>query len=363
MKQLHTSVSLLIVLTLLPLTSWAQQTDPQPPFHLDVAGIVGTRKVGVELSTPITTDVTLRAGATFFTMTDKTGISLPIQTGEADPDLSAAENLMLFNDRFNKVNEFISQFSGYDMDSQVKMQSKMSHTNFHLIADITPLRNKHWFVSAGFYYGNSEVTEVVNHKSHTSTLMGMSIWNSMYQKVMAEEPIINHKGIAVYLPYDFEEAIRTEYGEMAMVAGTYKRDIVATEDIAWDYSAYDPITGDVLHQEGDVRYHKGDIIHHKGDTYYLEPNSVNMFRLTQHVSKLKPYIGAGYRGRLTKNGRSQILVDMGVMYISKNHITFHDGMRLGRDVTSPLADDVEYGILRGSHFEPSLSVRITYRLF
>lgn len=364
-SRLSTYTLLLIAACLMPHTTQAQaqSNSSDSKFHLDVSGIFGSQKLGFELSTPVTKDITVRAGATFYTFSDDEKMNLPIQTGAYDPTLTSEENQALSASRFSKVNDFIKQFSGFDMDSRVQLKKKIKHDNFHLLVDITPFRNKHWYLTAGFYYGNSQVTEVLNQESAMTTLMGMSIWNTVYEKVMAEQPIIDHKGINVYLPYDFEEAIRTEYGEMAMEAGTYKHDIIATEDILWDYSAFDPITGDILHEEGDVRYHKGDIVHHQGDTYYITPNNANMFRLNQHTSKFKPYVGAGYRGRLTKDGRSMILVDMGVMYIGSNNITFHDGMRLGKDVSSPLFSDMKYGIYRNSHFHPSLSVRFTYRLF
>ncbi len=364
-SRLSTYTLLLIAACLMPHTAQAQaqSNSSDSKFHLDVSGIFGSQKLGFELSTPVTKDITVRAGATFYTFSDDEKMNLPIQTGAYDPTLTSEENQALSASRFSKVNDFIKQFSGFDMDSRVQLKKKIKHDNFHLLVDITPFRNKHWYLTAGFYYGNSQVTEVLNQESAMTTLMGMSIWNTVYEKVMAEQPIIDHKGINVYLPYDFEEAIRTEYGEMAMEAGTYKHDIIATEDILWDYSAFDPITGDILHEEGDVRYHKGDIVHHQGDTYYITPNNANMFRLNQHASKFKPYVGAGYRGRLTNDGRSMILVDMGVMYIGSNNITFHDGMRLGKDVSSPLFSDMKYGIYRNSHFHPSLSVRFTYRLF
>lgn len=361
-SRLSTYALILIAACMMPHTAQAQSSSDSK-FHLDVAGIFGSQKLGFELSTPLTKDITVRTGATFYTSSDDEKMSLPIQTGAYDPSLTAEENQALSTSRFNKVNDFIQQFSSFNMDERVNMKRKQTHSNLHLIVDVTPFKNKHWFFSAGFYYGNSQVTEVTNLSNSMPTLMGMSIWNSVYQKVMAEQPVIDHKGIYVYLPYDFEESIRNEYGEMNMVAGTYKRDIIAPEDILWEYSAYDPITGEALHEKGEVRYHKGDIVHHQGDTYYLAPSNDNMFRQTQHVSKFKPYVGAGYRGRLTKDGRSQILVDLGVMYIGTNNITFHDGMRLGKDVSSPLSSDVEYGIYRNSHFQPSITVRFTYRLF
>ena len=351
LRKTYKIFNLLLLLFALPATA---QT------HLDFSLTAGTTGYGFDFSMPVSKDVNMRIGASFITRGDSKQ-HLTIQTGAYDATLGADENRQLSADRFEKIQEFISQFSGYQIQDRIAMRKKTSLSNFKLLVDVTPFANKHWRLTAGFYYGNADITKTINTEESQQTLMGMTIWNSLYEKVMAEEPIINHKGIAVYLPYEFEEDIRNEYGEMSLTCGTYKRDIYAEEDVVWGYDAYDPITGDILHEAGDIRYHKGDIMHRKGDTYYATPGNDNMVRITQHTSKFKPYLGAGYGGLLTKDGRTSFMVEAGLLYMPTDRTTFNDGMRIGRDVdTKHFINHYRTG---WGHLFPVLNLRITRRLF
>lgn len=328
--------------------------------HLDLSFTAGTTGYGFDFSMPMSKDVSMRIGASFLSKTNNTQ-HLQIQTDTYDDNLSAEENQQMSAVRFGKIQDFIGQFTGHEIEQQVSLRKKTSMNNLRLLVDVTPFVNKHWRLTAGFYYGNADITKTVCTEASQSTLMGLNVWNSLYEKVMAEEPIINHKGIAVYLPYEFEEEIRNEYGEMSIKAGTYKHDIYAEEDVMWTYDAYDPITGDVLHEAGDIRYHKGDLIHRQGDAYYTTPGNDNMIKIIQHTSKFRPYLGAGYGGLLTKDGLTSFTVEAGLLYMPTDYTAFNDGMRIGRDIdTKHFINHYRTG---WGHLFPVLNLRITRQLF
>jgi hypothetical protein len=181
---------------------------------------------------------------------------------------------------------------------------------------------------------------------------------------MAEEPLITYNNLSVYLPYTFNSDI-VEYGDMSIVLGKYSHDIYAKEDILWDFDALDPISGAILHEKGDIRYAKGDLIHKAGDPYQMLPDEDNMVKVTAKTNSFRPYLGMGYETSLTKDKRTSISVNAGILlWGGSPEITTHEGINVKKDLMDlkgKFADNVNS--LSHLNVYPVFTLRLTRRLF
>ena len=60
-------------------------------------------------------------------------------------------------------------------------------------------------------------------------------------------------------------------------------------------------------------YAQGDVIHRAGETIRLTPDDNDLVRIDAKVNKFKPYLGIGYTMPVTKDGRTQISLDAGLL--------------------------------------------------
>ena len=100
--------------------------------------------------------------------------------------------------------------------------------------------------------------------------------------------------------------------------GTYSHDVVAQQDV------YDA--------NGNLRHRKGDVIRRAGETVRMVPDDDDMIRYDVHVNKFKPYFGVGYELAVSKDKRSTIGIDAGVLFW---------GGKPGIDFKLPVGKDAE----------------------
>jgi hypothetical protein len=324
--------------------------------HLDLSVSAGTTGIGIDLASPIGEYFQLRAGFDYmprFTAKMKFDVMIGDQ-----PARQYDANGNRIETSFDRMQVMLHDFTGVTADDHVDMIGKPTMNNVKLLLDFFPFKNnKHWHVTAGFYWGPSKFAEAVNSTESMNSLIALSIYNNLYDKsnihINGDENG-NHppqyilqvpdpddpdgKMMPVSLDPQIEQRILA-FGRMGFHLGDYARDI------------YDS---------------NGNLLHAKGDPYIMEGDDNNMVKVTAKSNSFKPYLGIGYRGRLVKNRDDwKISVDAGVMFWGgKPDLYLHDGINLTEDITNIKGQVGDYvDLFKKFTVFPNLSVRFTKTLF
>jgi hypothetical protein len=280
-------------------------------FDIGVTG--GTLGVGLELSTPITDFMKVRVGGTYMPHFNY-NMNFDIQVGDS-PEESES--------KFTKLQGLMESVTGLHVDNSVKMVGTPSFNNVKLLFDFYPLRNKHWSVTAGFYYGTSTIAKAVNATSEMPSLMAVSMYNNIYDKVKDDEPVISLNDNDIYLSSSIGDKV-LNYGRMGI--------------------------------------HVGDNL--DGTPYVMEPDENSMVSARFIVNKFKPYVGAGYECALTKNKRLNFGTECGMLiWGGTPSIVTHDGTDLAKDVENIPGKVGRYvRFFKAFSVYPVLNFRISYTL-
>lgn len=324
--------------------------------HLDLSVSAGTTGIGIDLASPIGEYFQLRAGFDYmprFTAKMKFDVMIGDQ-----PARQYDANGNRIETSFDRMQVMLHDFTGVTADDHVDMIGKPTMNNVKLLLDFFPFKNnKHWHVTAGFYWGPSKFAEAVNSTESMNSLIALSIYNNLYDKSYIHingDENGNHppqyilqvpdpddpdgKMMPVSLDPQIEQRILA-FGRMGFHLGDYARDI------------YDS---------------NGNLLHAKGDPYIMEGDENNMVKVTAKSNSFKPYLGIGYRGRLVKNRDDwKISVDAGVMFWGgKPDLYLHDGINLTEDITNIKGQVGDYvDLFKKFTVFPNLSVRFTKTLF
>ena len=324
--------------------------------HLDLSVSAGTTGIGIDLASPIGEYFQLRAGFDYmprFTAKMKFDVMIGDQ-----PARQYDANGNRIETSFDRMQVMLHDFTGVTADDHEDMIGKPTMNNVKLLLDFFPFKNnKHWHVTAGFYWGPSKFAEAVNSTESMNSLIALSIYNNLYDKSYIHingDENGNHppqyilqvpdpddpdgKMMPVSLDPQIEQRILA-FGRMGFHLGDYARDI------------YDS---------------NGNLLHAKGDPYIMEGDDNNMVKVTAKSNSFKPYLGIGYRGRLVKNRDDwKISVDAGVMFWGgKPDLYLHDGINLTEDITNIKGQVGDYvDLFKKFTVFPNLSVRFTKTLF
>lgn len=294
--------------------------------HLDVAFTVGTTGLGFDLATPVTDWVRLRAGGVFRLSTHySAGLDTEVAAGIAKEEQ---------NRRFDKLSTMMESFMGTAPSQSVDLEGDLKMSNFKFLIDVFPFKNnRHWHATVGFFYGNSMLIDGHNTSVSVSTLAAMSSYNMMYSEARNGN-FMDLSSLGITIEDDMKQTIidklcswgeitdasgnvsYAEYG-ISIPMGTYTRDIIAEQDI------YD--------NNGKLRHNKGEVIHKAGETVRMTPDDDDMIHYNVHVNKFKPYLGIGYELAVSKDKRSTIAVDAGVLFW---------GGKPKIDINLPVGEDV-----------------------
>ncbi len=332
--------------------------------HLDLSVTGGTTGLGFDLAAPINDKFRVRIGASFLP-THQKHMKFDIEVGDYNPELTPEQNAQQSAEKFQKLSSAFSGIAGETIDKEIDILGERSFNNFKLLVDYYPFKNnKHWHLTAGFYWGSSTFAKAYNTTTCMTELMAVTMYNNMRKNAIAEEPLIIYNNLKVNLPITFNSDI-VEYGDMSIVLGKYSHDIYAKEDILWDHDVLHPITGETLHEKGDIRYAKGDLIHKAGDPYQMLPDEDNMVKVTAKTNSFRPYLGMGYETSLTKDKRTSISVNAGILlWGGSPEITTHEGINVKKDLMDlkgKFADNVNS--LSHLNVYPVFTLRLTRRLF
>lgn len=258
------ATALFCIATLGAQAQTAETTTKAKPFgHLDLAVELGTTGIGIDFATPITNSVKVRMGFTYMPKFETT-IHFPIQFAEGN-----AGSEMTQDEKFEKLSETFTNFTGFSVDRDVDMIAKPTFWNFKLLVDVYPFRNKHWRFTGGFYLGPSQIGEAYNTTEDMTTLVSLSMYNKIWLKSANLEPLYGD----VYV--DALQNKVLEYGRM--------------------YSQQGYING-------------------TDEANTLEPDADGMMRAKARVNNFRPYVGFGYEFDFGKDKQYSFGVDAGVMF-------------------------------------------------
>ena len=321
--------------TYIPVTQyWKEHNIFQ---HLDISLTAGTTGIGIDVASPVGKYVQLRAGYEFMPrFTKRMAFDLTINGQPArayDKDGNRQETT------FDRMKDFLYEFTGYDVDDHADMIGKPTINNFKFLVDVFPFRqNKHWHFTAGFYWGPSRFAYAENAIESMQTLSAVGIYNQMYNKAVIGEPLIEYEGVSLDVPEELYQKIK-DLGRLGFAVGYFKHDII---DDA------------------------GNIIHKSGERYIVEPDNRGMVTVTAKSNSFKPYLGFGYGGRMIKNRDDwRVSFDCGAMFWGGTpDLYMHDGINLTEDVENISGQVGTYVDLFSSlKVFPVLSFRITKRIF
>ena len=309
--------------------------------HLDLGVTLGTTGIGFDVATPVTDWARLRTGFSYMPRAE-VPMTFDIQVGD-DPATSLS--------KFEKMAGFLTSFTGKEVEPEVEMIGKPNFWNWNFMVDVFPFKNnRHWHATVGFSLGPTKVAEAYNKTESMVSLLSVSIYNNMYDKLhglsireLAQVKLFEIPGLEDF-GTDLDVLLQLQkhldnYGRMGMRLGQYTHDIT-DED--------------------------GKVIHQKGESYVMTPDKDDMVKANMKVNAFKPYLGIGYDGHLTKHeDKLTIGFDAGVMlWGGTPHLTSHDGTDLIHDVENINGKVGDYinAIEKFKAF-PVLNLRIAYKLF
>ncbi len=292
----------------------SEQTGTRLADSFDLGITLGTTGVGVEVAATPVSFMRLRAGVDFM---PRFNVPLYFNVDNYRDGAVAGTD-------FSKLQEMMKEISGFDVDRTVKMDCKAKMVNFKLLVDFFPLRNKHWYVTAGFYWGTSRIGSAVNAMEEMPSLVAIGMYNKMHDYVM-----------------------RTDFIEQPVY-----------DDIYLDPDVADRLK-ERMENYGRIGIHVGD--YPDGRPYMMEPGSDATVKADLIVNSFKPYLGLGY---LTSFGSHiNFGVDGGVLFWGGSpKVVTHENVDLTKDVDNIAGKVGSYvRVAKSMKVYPVLNFRIAYR--
>lgn len=285
---------------------------------IELAGNIGTTGFGLELASPVTEWAKIRVGVDYMPK-----FVIPM-TFNLDSYVDGH-----VNNKFDRIREIMYEMSGLTIDKDVKMESKPTMTTFRLLVDVYPFRNKHWHVTAGFFLGGNSVGKSLNKMEEMPSLLVLNMYDRLYHETTSEDfitniidnPIIDD----IYLDPEIAEVIQNKFRSF-----------------------------------GELCIHVGD--HKDGTPYMMMPDEDGTVSAKAKVNKFRPYLGFGYGGAMSKDGKWQASFDAGVQFWGGcPKVTTHDGTVLNDLVNLRGKVDSYMNLMKALVVYPTIDFRISYR--
>lgn len=283
----------------------------------DIGVTLGTTGIGIEASASPSGLLRVRAGVDY---TPRFNIPMRFNVASyRDGSLATTD--------FGRIQELVYEITGFNIDPTVQMDCHARMVNFKFLVDFTPLRNKHWYVTAGFYWGSSKVGSAINAREESPSLVSINIFNHMRDRILATDFI--------------EEPI---YGDMYL-----------------DPDAADKLKGK-MNEFGRIGIHVGD--YPDGKPYLMEPDEDGTVRADLFVNSFKPYLGLGYKTSVGRDKRINIGVDAGALFWGGTpRVVTHENVDLAGDVDNIAGKVGRYvSVAKGLKVYPVLNFRIAWHI-
>ena len=323
-------LKLAIGLTLIPLLSHAvpvcaqqsliQKMNEHGVFNkIEIAANIGTTGLGLEAASPMTEWAKLRVGFDWMPP-----FTIPM-TFSMDSYVDGK-----VNDKFDRIEETMYKLSGFHIDKDVHMESKPTMTTMRVLVDVYPFKqNRHWHFTAGFFYGGNSIGKTINTMTEMPSLLAMNMYDRLYNYASDEDFIQNVIDTPLY------------------------GDIYLSPEAAMALR-------DKLLEWGSLGVHVGD--HKDGTPYMMHPDKDGTVSAKAKVNRFRPYVGFGYGGALSPDGKWQASFDAGMQFwggVPK--VTTHDGTVLNDLVDLRGKVGTYMGLMKGIPVYPTVDFRISYR--
>lgn len=286
---------------------------------LELGITAGTTGLGLEVATPVTEWVKIRAGVDFIP-----SFNLPMHFG-----ITTYTDGAVNSGNFGKIQNLMYEFAGYEMDDQVDMHARPKMSNFKFLVDVYPFKNnRHWHVTLGFYSGPKRIGKAINAMGEMPSLLTINMYNRLYDYALSdgfiENPIYNDIYLDPVIADELSEKFR-EYGRLGIHIGDFK----------------------------------------DGTPYYMEPDKDGTVSAKAYVNSFKYYTGIGYGGAISKDKRWNLAVDGGVLFWGgAPKVIIHDGVNMTNDLINVRGKVGEYlDLLKALKVYPVVSVKLSYTFF
>ncbi len=327
------------------MTSYAQQYDDEYPNRLkelaetmnkhgvfnsiELAANIGTTGLGLEVASPMTEWTKLRVGFDWMPR-----FMMPMYF-----DMNSYVDGKV-SDKFDRIQDMMYRMSGLTIDQEVKMESKFTMATFKLLVDVYPFKNnKHWHFTAGFFVGGNSMGKTLNAITEMPSLLALNMYDRLYNGVTSDD--------------FYDKAINDE---------NFLADLTGLTALQGTY--LDPRVVDQLQEKmesfGRLGVHVGD--NEDGTPYLMMPDKDGTVSAKAKVNKFRPYLGFGYGGALSNDGKWQASFDAGVQFWGgAPKVTTHDGTVLNDLVNLGGKVGTYMGLMKALPVYPTIDFRISYR--
>ena len=288
--------------------------------HLAIGIGIGTEGASLDLALPIGHYVQLRAGMSYLPSIKLTKHFDASQTGSTGTS------------NFDSITSILHDITGLQFDEQIDMKATTQLWNGKILVDVFPFKKKNWFFSAGLYFGPKQVLHIENAAEDMGTLIALSTFNNIYNKV--EDAVANDNPAQIFGDISLTPQMMDQImsiGRLGIAVGTYKQ---TTES------------------------------HQAGDIYNMVPDENGMIKLDVRSNIVRPYVGFGYRTAISRDKRSFFSVDAGILCWGTLKMITHDGTNLIKeiDVTHPMLKQYT-DVVNHMKVYPAINIRFTRQIF
>lgn len=294
---------------------------------IEVAANIGTTGLGLEVASPITEWAKLRAGFDW----------MPPFTVPMNFDLNSYVDGKI-TDKFDMISDMMYNLSGMTIDKEIMMDSKPTMTTFRLLVDVYPFKNdRHWHVTAGFFIGGSSMGTSINKMTEMPSLLALNMYNRFYEGFTKIE--------------DF-----TEY----FIDNPLFGDVYLDPEIAISMGPDLKELQSKLIRVGELGVHVGD--YKDGTPYMMKPDKDGTVSAKAKVNRFRPYLGFGYGGDLSPDGKWHASFDAGAqIWGGAPKVTTHDGTVLNDLINLRGKVGTYMNFMKAIPVYPTIDFRISYR--
>lgn len=316
-------LSLLLILCMVGALR-AQSADRQWLNHVEAAVTAGTDGVGFDLSMSVNEHVRVRTGFSYmprFHFKIDMGVSLEDGFEQGLNEEQKKEQ----KQKLKQLLGMLDDLTGIHADDVVAVQITPIFYNGKILVDWYPWHQKNWHLTAGLYVGPSHVGMARNYDDETAFLLALNGYNTIYQHIVNQEPIMDVGGMGFEFTPDMNEKF-LQYGRATFYIGP-----------------------------------KND-----GSYYHAEPTPEGRITADCYANPVKPYLGFGYGKTIGSTGRCTLSLECGaLMWGGRPEIITHEGVDLSHDMQHINRTYLRNMVNSVTFFRvyPVIEARLAWRIF
>ena len=298
--------------------SWFNLKQPDGYFnHVDGAFTAGTTGLGFDLAFPLKGWARLRVGGVWRPRGHYSD-SYAVRMNNAEAD-------------WGQFSTLVSTFVGVKPEKYIEMEGKSSMNHFKMLVDFFPIKNhRNFHVTIGFYYGTSTIVSATSTSISGNTIAAIKTYNTLRQKVLNGEDI----DLSFF-------GVNLNSKRLKTVKESFYKKII---------------------EMGEVSIPIGERTNENGETEVVNAtiNDKDVIEVEATVNSFKPYIGAGYEIPITKDKRTTIGIDAGILiWGGKPKVKAFEGLSnvAGQNTPGYLRSADKYPVY------PEASIRISQRIW